>query len=338
MVGLAGCWWLAIGCTSSAGDAVPVSSTGSPAAAPTASVAASPRSPDGQNPSAVTGSTTSPANSSTGEPGATGSVEVIVRVATRAGGTASPAQLDETAAVLRTRAADIEGAGVTVRDGTIRLQAPGSDPDALNALAVVGRLDVRPVVGQPGSAKTWHGTAMPVGGDPQVPTQPAGTTTAGWQAWKTLVAKASTAGSAPSCEALGRWRGRDDPARPLLACNLAGDLGYLLDPAILGGDDIDTAEAALDPSSSQWSVTVELTASASTSWADYTRAHQQQLVAFTIDGQVLSAPIINAPITGGSTQISGGLDRTSATALADALRSGSLPLVIVGTSVHRHPR
>jgi len=63
-------------------------------------------------------------------------------------------------------------------------------------------------------------------------------------------------------------------------------------------------------------------------FGEYTTSHQQQYLAIVLDKQVISAPIIQSPITDGQGQISGNFTQESAQTLAVQLRSGALPIPI----------
>ncbi|MCP2304651.1 SecDF P1 head subdomain-containing protein [Actinokineospora globicatena] len=61
-----------------------------------------------------------------------------------------------------------------------------------------------------------------------------------------------------------------------------------------------------------WVVTIELTAATSAVFAQWTTAHVGEQLAVMVDGTMVSAPTIQAPITGGSVQISGNFTEESA--------------------------
>ena len=63
-------------------------------------------------------------------------------------------------------------------------------------------------------------------------------------------------------------------------------------------------------------------------FGDYTTSHQQQYLAIVLDKAVISAPIIQSPITDGQGQISGNFTQETAQTLAVQLRSGALPIPI----------
>lgn len=113
---------------------------------------------------------------------------------------------------------------------------------------------------------------------------------------------------------------------------------YLLGPALFGNAGIKSA-AALEPpvDQAQWTVSLMLRAPAAAALARFTTAHHTSGTAgeaaqcgpggapcgdylgFVVNGSVVSLPITLMPINGGAIQISGNLDKQSATALAQEL-------------------
>ena len=63
-------------------------------------------------------------------------------------------------------------------------------------------------------------------------------------------------------------------------------------------------------------------------FADITRANVDRRLMIFLDGDVISSPTINEPITGGTTQIQGNFTLESAKELVDGLNLGALPLPI----------
>ncbi|MGW6448760.1 SecDF P1 head subdomain-containing protein [Lentzea sp. NPDC055074] len=111
--------------------------------------------------------------------------------------------------------------------------------------------------------------------------------------------------------------GNDDPATPLVTCD-GGEFKYDLGPVALDGDRVVKATA----SPSEYGghvVTIEFDAEGAWTWSDFTTANVGNQVAILINGRVLSAPTIQSPITGGSTQISGKFTRDEADQLARQL-------------------
>jgi preprotein translocase subunit SecD len=134
---------------------------------------------------------------------------------------------------------------------------------------------------------------------------------------------------ATQCDKQDILAGNDDPKLPLVTCSQDHKTAYLLAPSIISGDQIENATSGMDQRSVGYVVDVQFRSAAANTWADYTAAHVGTQTAFTLDSQVVSAPVINEAIPGGRTQISGGDPPfTSGTArqLANVLKYGSLPL------------
>lgn len=75
-------------------------------------------------------------------------------------------------------------------------------------------------------------------------------------------------------------------------------------------------------------VAVKFTDEGSKLFADITRAHTGEQLGIFLDGELLSAPVINEPITGGTAIISGSFTPEEARALAKDLSFGALPVPI----------
>ena len=120
--------------------------------------------------------------------------------------------------------------------------------------------------------------------------------------------------------------GNDDPNLPLVTCSQDGKEVYLLDKSIISGEGIANATSGLDQQRGEYVVDVEFKSDAAKTWADFTAANVGTQTAFTLDSQVVSAPVINEAIPGGRTQITGQFTADSARELANVLKYGSLPL------------
>jgi preprotein translocase subunit SecD len=120
--------------------------------------------------------------------------------------------------------------------------------------------------------------------------------------------------------------GNDDPNLPLVTCSQDGKQVYLLDKAIIKGEQIKNADSGLDQQRGEYVVTVEFNDEASRIWADFTAANVGTQTAFVLDSKVVSAPEIQEAIPGGRTQITGQFTADSARELANVLKYGSLPL------------
>jgi preprotein translocase subunit SecD len=127
------------------------------------------------------------------------------------------------------------------------------------------------------------------------------------------------------CTATDPLRGYDDPRMPLVSCNQDGTEKYVLGPSFLEGTQIASAQASQNTQGAGWVIDVTFKSEGAAIWGDYTSKNVGKNVAFTLDGEVVSAPTINGPIFG-NTQITGQFSQQAAQSLAGVLRYGSLPL------------
>ncbi|HLS00327.1 MAG TPA: protein translocase subunit SecD [Mycolicibacillus parakoreensis] len=120
--------------------------------------------------------------------------------------------------------------------------------------------------------------------------------------------------------------GNDDPELPLVTCSTDGQTAYLLAPSIISGDQIKDATSGMDPQGGGNVVDVSFKSDAADTWAKFTAQNIGTGTAFTLDSQVISAPVIREAIPGGRTQVTGNFTQSEAAELANALKYGSLPL------------
>lgn len=121
--------------------------------------------------------------------------------------------------------------------------------------------------------------------------------------------------------------GNDDPTLPLVTCSQDGTEVFLLGPSRIDGQEIADATSGLNPQQARHEVNLEFKGSGSDAWADLTGEYLNQRVAFVLDSEVVSAPVVQqGPQLGGRTSISGSFNVDSAAELANTLKYGSLPL------------
>jgi preprotein translocase subunit SecD len=109
---------------------------------------------------------------------------------------------------------------------------------------------------------------------------------------------------------------------------------YVLAPAEMTGEGVDTANASLDPSNiGNWQVVLNLTSEGSDDFDAMAAENFGNQVAIALDGLVYSAPTIQAVEFGGSAQITGQFSESEAKDLALVLRFGSLPVELQETTV-----
>jgi protein-export membrane protein SecD len=106
-------------------------------------------------------------------------------------------------------------------------------------------------------------------------------------------------------------------------------------PALFSGDQLDSATIGADQTG-QRTVNFVLKPAGQKLFADYTAGHIGQYFAITLDGVVISAPVIRDSIPNGQVEISagglGGFSLKAATDLVTVLKYGSLPFPIVELS------
>lgn len=136
--------------------------------------------------------------------------------------------------------------------------------------------------------------------------------------------------------------------KPYAACDQSGQIKYLLGPVTVPGSNLDSAVGAQVTNSTgqttgQWGVDLQFDSEGTTAFADssailfgfqttdsegasFYNTPDRNHFAVVLDGTVITAPAMNAIISNGRAQITGSFTATSATALANQLNFGSLPL------------
>ena len=97
------------------------------------------------------------------------------------------------------------------------------------------------------------------------------------------------------------------------------------DRVALSGDRLDTAASAFDRQTGRPMVTFAFDHAGAITFAEITSTHIGQRFAVVLDGEVLTAPVIQSAILGGKGQISGNFTVDEAQTLAVLLSSGALP-------------
>lgn len=100
------------------------------------------------------------------------------------------------------------------------------------------------------------------------------------------------------------------------------------DKAPLDGEVVTSAVQTLDPVSGQVEVNLRMNASGAKKWAEMTTKAANdgnREIAIVLDNEVVSAPRVNGPITGGSSSITGNFSVDEAVDFANILEVGKLP-------------
>src|SRR5207237_595712 len=94
---------------------------------------------------------------------------------------------------------------------------------------------------------------------------------------------------------------------------------------LVSGGDLTDAQPGFDQRSGEPIVSFRFNTSGSRKFAQATSENVNRPFAIVLDNEVISAPVIREPITGGSGQISGSFTVEQATDLSILLRAGALP-------------
>jgi SecD/SecF fusion protein len=97
------------------------------------------------------------------------------------------------------------------------------------------------------------------------------------------------------------------------------------DRVALDGERLTDARASFDPNTNRPIVTFRFDSVGARQFADITTANVGRPFAIVLDGKVLSAPVIEEPITGGSGRIRGNFTPEETAVLSALLRAGALP-------------
>jgi preprotein translocase subunit SecD len=108
---------------------------------------------------------------------------------------------------------------------------------------------------------------------------------------------------------------------------LPGDTAPTIYHTVMTGAELIEALVTTDQTGNP-AVSFTLSPEGTTIFAEYTTTHSRQYLGIVLDKTVISAPIVDEPITGGSGIISGNFTVEEANALAVQLRYGSLPVPV----------
>jgi preprotein translocase subunit SecD len=120
--------------------------------------------------------------------------------------------------------------------------------------------------------------------------------------------------------------GRVPPDSEVLMSSTSPKTPYVIKKQVLvSGGDLTDAQPGFDQRSGEPIVSFRFNTSGSRKFAQATSENVGQPFAIVLDNEVISAPVIREPITGGSGQISGSFTVQAANDLAILLRAGALP-------------
>jgi preprotein translocase subunit SecD len=126
--------------------------------------------------------------------------------------------------------------------------------------------------------------------------------------------------------------GRAPPDSEVLMSASSPKVPYVVKKEVLvQGSDLTDAQAAFDQQTNEPIVNFRFNTSGATKFGRATSENVGLPFAIVLDNEVISAPVIRSPITGGSGQISGSFTVQSANDLAILLRAGALPAPLTVT-------
>ncbi|MCC9174510.1 protein translocase subunit SecD [Arthrobacter sp. zg-Y179] len=248
-------------------------------------------------------------------------------------------QLDQAVEIIRQR---VDGSGVseaeisTQSNRNVVVSLPGvPDPETRELIQASANMEFRPVLtggGGQGAAVTDPTPAE------QLPTPSAEPTDASDTNW--ISPELQTQFETTDCLNPDTIANAEQaPAdQPMVACEPGTAGKYILGPVEVPGVDISTASFGMAQgnngvSTNQWAVNIEFNGEGTDKFRDVTerlfafpQGDPRNQFAIVLDGQIISAPTVNAVITDGKPQITGNFTQESSEALSEQLKYGALPI------------
>ena len=268
-----------------------------------------------------------------------GGTQIILAPVVQEGSKVTEEQLAQAVSIIRQR---VDASGVseaqinTQGNNNIVVSIPGSpDENTLKLIRSSAKLEFRPVLAtSQSSSATASGSAATA--SPSASATPKASASAS-PAIAGVDAATQKFYDSLDCSKPFREAGQiDDPTLPIATCDTYGFSKYILGPVEVEGTDIADANAgtvttSTGASTNTWAVNLKFTGAGSDKFAATTGrlfplAAPQNQFAITLDGYVITAPTLQAVITGGTAQITGNFDKNSSKALADQLKYGALPI------------
>ena len=268
-----------------------------------------------------------------------GGTQIILAPVVQEGTKVTEEQLAQAVSIIRQR---VDASGVseaqinTQGNNNIVVSIPGSpDENTLKLIRSSAKLEFRPVLAtSQSSSATASGSAATA--SPSASATPKASASAS-PAVAGVDAATQKFYDSLDCSKPFRSAGQvDDPTLPIATCDTYGFSKYILGPVEVEGTDIADANAgtvttSTGASTNTWAVNLKFTGAGSDKFAKTTGrlfplAAPQNQFAITLDGYVITAPTLQAVITGGTAQITGNFDKNSSKALADQLKYGALPI------------
>lgn len=280
-----------------------------------------------------------------------GGTQIILKPAIEGGQSATAEQIKQAVDIIRQR---VDSTGVSEAqivtqgegaEAAIVVSIPGTPSEStLQLIKASAKLEFRPVI-YTAAGSTSLITPEPTDKEPNpTPTLPESTPIATSTAEPTdnsdlnwVSAELQAQFEALDCASEFRQPGQiDDPTKPIITCDRSLTQKYILGPVELDGTQISKAAASAVTSSTgsttgEYAVDLTFNDAGKAKFGEVTTrlfslASPRNQFAVTIDGYIITAPAVQAVLTTGTAQITGGFTADSATALANQLKYGSLPI------------
>ncbi|MEO6531007.1 MAG: protein translocase subunit SecD [Specibacter sp.] len=273
-----------------------------------------------------------------------GGTQMILAPKVEGAGSITSEQLDQAVSIIRQR---VDGSGVseaqisTENNTNVVVNMPGKPTDEVRELIKASaNMNFRPVIvaTQAPSGAVPEAERTPADKLPKPTAAPVNASDPNWVDAALMKQFEATSCIAPLTERPTS----SDPAKPLVSCEPESGIKYILGPVEIPGKWIKTASYGLQAgaqgaTTNEWSVQLTLTKpEGAVAFKDVTQRlngkylanpeDPQARFAIVLDDSVISAPASMAVITDGQSSITGQFTETSAKALADKLKFGSLPI------------
>ena len=279
-----------------------------------------------------------------------GGTQIILSPLLLDGQAVTTEQLDQAVSIIRQRvdASGVSESQVTTQgDTNIIVSIPGiPDENTLALIKASAKLEFRPVLvtsaGTPTAEVDGAGNSDPDATESPAPEEtpaaeeptvsPTDASDLNW-----ITPEIQKEFDDLDCASVFREPGQiDDPAVPLVTCDVNGFTKFILGPVEVDGANISdasngTVTSSTGASTNTWAVNLEFDEIGTEGFSTVTQRlfpleQPRNQFAITLDGFVITAPTTQAVITNGSAQITGSFDRDSSKVLADQLKYGSLPI------------
>lgn len=276
-----------------------------------------------------------------------GGTQIILAPKVESGETVSQEQLDQAVSIIRQRvdASGVAEAEINTEGSNVVVRIPGELDDATrDRIEQSAKLELRAVLlADVATNQSIDPSASPEptdGAAEELESTPTAEPTDGSDlAWITPALQDEF--DTFDCSAMDEASTNIAPTdEPLVTCDVAHSVKYLLGPVEASGENIvdatnGTVSTQTGASTGQWAVNIVFDAKGTEDFAKVSTrlfglqgegASPRDQFAFVLDGAVLTAPQMNGAITDGRPQITGSFTQESSKALADQLKFGALPI------------